>query len=331
MAPRRPAPASAAPVAAPAAIVASGPNFLDLSFYSGGFLLPKGRWCMFFDVVMHTPMNNQGIAVGKPRLGVMTACYNLDKLGEEPVEQFFSMGSKADQSFAPNETGKGLTPIPGAPSSTAPRNTNWQLFLKSLYDCGLPQGLVSNDITPLDGIWLVTDQVPEPEERKQYAAQAATGEAAADPKEERKGNGLTVIAVEIIDGGKPWEGGGGVPATAAPVAAARPAAAPARPVAAPPTRPAPVAAAAAPVAEATSTDDMEAAVINGISSVLEAEPNGTTKLKARTGTFKYLNANGQAGIATQALNTYFGNDETLNTVLGALGYVISGANIVPAQ
>lgn len=302
-----------------------GVNFGSLGFYAGGgFSLPKGKYALEFNAIMFAPVNAAGVAQ-KARLGVQLVAYPLE--GGDPTEQFLSMGSRADQSFAPNNTGKGLTPIPGGPASTLQRNTNWNLFLKSLYDCGLPEGIFTNDLSVLDGVWVQTDLVPEPEERKGYG-QAKTGEAEA--QEERRGSGLIPSVAEILEGGKPWEGGGGFPA-AVPVAPAAPSrvAAPAR--AAAQTRPAMAPRTAAiPVAvEQAGDDDVMTAAVNGMTTVLEAEPNGTSKLKLRTGTFKAVGAASGNEMAQAVIDTYFGSDENLNTVLGQLGYGVQGSNIKP--
>lgn len=305
--------------------VASGVNFGDLGFYSGSFTLPKGMYALEFHTKLHQPTKQDGSNVGNPRLGVMVNAHPINESGEstgDMMEQFFSMGSKAHLSFAPDAQGKGLVPVPGAPAGTAPRNTNWNFFLKSLYDAGLPKGIFENDITTIDGIWVQTDQVPEPEERKGYASQAATGEAAAE-QGERRGSGMIPVVTEIVEGGKPWEGGGGLPtAEAAPVAKAAPKAA-AKPVAKPAVKVSP-----APEPEPAGADeDTATAAVNAVTSVLEANPDGLPKLKFRTETFKAATKAVGGEVAQAILDTFFGNDESLNSILGQLGYEVKGAHI----
>lgn len=305
--------------AAQAAPVSSGPSFGDLGFYSGGFTLPKGKYALEFNVLMYTPTKQDGTPAGNPRLGVMLRAHPL--AGGEPQEQFVSMGTKAHLSFMPDTAGKGLVPVPGGPASTLPKGTNWMLILSSLYDCGLPQGVFTNDITVLDGVHVQTDLVPEPEERKGYGSTAATGEAAGQ-KEERKGSGLIPVVVEILDDGKPWEGTGGIPdASQAPT----PTAAAKKTVTAAKTKPAP-----APVAapEPEGDEDLMAAAVSGITSVLEKEPNGTTKLKLRMGAFKSITASHGAEVTQAVMDAYFTSDDALNSVLGQLGYAVKGTNIV---
>lgn len=307
-----------APRTRPTAVppTADGLNFGSLDFYSGGFTLPKGRYALEFNVIMRSMTRADGSQVGKPRLGVMINAHPLD--GGDPHEQFMSMGSKADISFAPNPAGKGVVSIPGAPATTAPRNTNWNIFLKSLYDCGLPKGIFQNDISVLDGIWVQTDLIPEPEERKSYGS-TETGEA----QSEARAPGLIPVVSEIIDGGKPWEGGGGFSSPAPAAAPSKPAAkvAPGRPVAV---------AAPAPASSDVDNEDVTTAAISGISAVLEAEPNGTSKLKLRMGAFKSVTASAGAEMAQAVIDTCFTSDEVLNGLLGQLGYTVVGTMIKPA-
>lgn len=344
---RRPAATVAPPPPAPA-----GVNFGDLDFYTGGFTLPQGQYAVEWMVQMFSGFSERGKTL-QPRLGVMGTFYPLD--GGEAKQQFFSMGGGAEKSFAPDpETGKGLVPIPGAPASSANNLTNWALMLKSLYDTGLPKGIFTNDLTTIDGIWVQTENVPEPEERKSFGARSATGEAALNPQaqQEVRQNQLTVMVTEILEGGKPWEGGGGFPepgvpigpaaeeAAPAPVApkagprgVARPAAV-ATPVAAPAARPAarPVARAAVvaappPTEEPITEDDVTTAAVNGIAEVLTKAPAGTSKLLLRTGTFSHVTKTLGAEMAQAVMDTVFENDGVLSSLLGSLGYGIVGTNV----
>lgn len=349
MPPARRQPPSVAPPQPPPPpqpVVAAGGGsvgFLAPGFYTGGFQLPPGRYAMEHIVMMHNPIKDNGQKAWKnDALGVMLYAYSLDKPGTEPHEQFLSLGSKAHLSFVPSADGKGLEPIPGGASTGAPKLTNWGIYFKSLQDCGLVEGVIAaHDISGLDGIWVVTDLVPEPEERKGFARNATTSEAAEEPQEERKGSGKTVIVTEIIEGGKPWEGGGGFPdATVAPPAPPAPpaarAAAPARPApaavgprAVPPARPAVQPPAAAPAA---SQDDVMAAASAGVTEVLSdpANANGCAKLKVRTGAFKYVKATYGDEMAQAVTALFDSGDDVVNAVLGPLGYKVSGINVVLA-
>lgn len=326
MPPVRSRPTAVAPPPPPS----EGINFGDLDAYAGGFTLPEGRYALEFDVRMHAGTKADGSQAGAPRLGVMINAHPLS--GGEPHTQFMSMGSNAHQSFAPSADGKGVVPVPGGPGANPNNKTNWFIFLKSLYDCGLPKGIFTNDLTTIDGVWVVTQNIPEPEERKGFGSK--TGEV----QEERRTN-LIPVVTEILDNGKPWEGSGGFDfqnqANAPAPVAARPAA---RPAAAPVARPAAVAArkpAAAPApppveeAEAADDDAILSAAINGASAVLEKSPAGVTKLLMRTGTFKAVNAAVGADMAQAVIETFFGSDEVLNGLLGQLDYQIVGAAIKP--
>lgn len=324
---KRPAPAAAPEV--------EGINFGDIDNYAGGFTLPEGQYALELDVRMHAGTKADGTPSGPQRLGVMLTAHPL--AGGDPSSQFLSMGTNAHQSFAPNPTtGKGVVPVPGGPGANPNNKTNWFLFLKSLYDCGLPKGIFTNDLTTIDGIWVQTQNIPEPEERKGFGT-AKTGEADADKKDERK-PGLVPIVSEILDNGKPWEGSGGfdfapaapaaVPVRKGPIAvasSARPA------VAAPKVAPKrPVAAAApAPVVEAAAEgdEDVMTAAINGATAVLEKNPAGVSKLLMRTGTFKAVNEAAGPDMAQAVIDTFFGSDDDLNTVLGQLGYGVVGTTI----
>lgn len=316
---RRPAVAAAPPAV-------EGFNFGDMDLYAGGFTLPEGEYALEFDVRMHAGTKADGTPAGAARLGVMLTAHPLR--GGEPVNQFLSMGGSAHLSFAPNPaTGKGVVVVPGGAGANPNNKTNWFLFLKSLYDCGLPKGIFTNDLTTIDGVWVRTQNMPEPEERKGFGG-SKTGEV---QQEERK-PGLVPLVSEIIDGGKPWEGSGGfdfTPAAAAPPAV-RPAARVAAPAAAAVRRPVAVAP-PAPVAEVAADDaDVFTAAINGATDVLTKNPAGVTKLLMRTGTFKAVNEKQGAEMAQAVIDSYFGSDDLLNTVLGQLGFAVVGTSIKPA-
>lgn len=317
-----------APIRRPIAAVpppAPGLSFGSLGFYSGGFRLPEGDYAMEHNVVMHSFTRQDGTQVGSPALGVMLTAHPLN--GGEAQEQFLGMGRKAHLSFAPSADGKSVVAVPGGPAATASKGTNWMLYLKSLYDCGLPEGVFTSDISVLDGIHVHTQNVPEPEERKGFAAK--TG----DVEEERKGDGLTTVVGEIKEDGKPWEGTGGIPAEGAVappkigVGKVMPKAAPGvnrTPVA----RPTPV----APPVEETQTEagdeEVMMAAVLAATKVLEQEKNaaGCTKILFRVETFKAIE---DAEMKQAVQNTFFGSDEALNSLIGQLGYKVSGQKIVP--
>lgn len=294
----------------------AGVNFGSLDMYAGGAAVPEGDYALEFGIQMFAGFKQTNAPM---RLGVMITCHPLD--GGEAKQTFLSMGTGMDKSFAPDaDTGKSLVAVPGGPATTFNNSTNWALFLKSLYDCGLPQGIFSNDISVLDGIHVHTQNIPEPESRKSFGTKAATGEAALDKTEERR-SGLTLVVSEIKEDGKPWEGSGGipgsVPAAVAPKAAVKPALAKPRAV-------------VAPVVAEVNEDDVRTAALNGISAVLEKNPNGCVKLQLRTGSFKAISETAGAEMASAVIDTFFSSDDALNGVLGDIGYVVKGQQIVVA-
>lgn len=305
-----------------------GINFGDLSMYVAGGGLPEGDYVMAdLTVQMYQAKNQQGIAKGPERLGVMITFLPLhDPKPENGREQFYSMGSNADKSFAPNpNTGKGVVAIPGASGTTFNETTNWAIFLKSLYDSGLPQGIFTNDTSVLEGAHVHIANIPEPEDRKSFRNAAATGEAAA---EQPNRPGTIAVVTEIKDDGKPWEGSGGIP-EAAPATPARvngkaPAAKPALVKAAPKAAPVPT-----PV-ESGVDQDTEAAAIEGISAFLEKNANGAPRMKVKVETFKHIKAAYGEEMAAQVQDAIMEKDDVLATVLGQLGYAIAGPMVKPA-
>lgn len=297
--------------------VVAGVNFGDDSLYVAGGGLPEGDYILFFDIRNYQAMKQNGQAAGPARLGVMVTAHPLADPHSEPKMQFYSMGGNADKSFAPDpETGKSLVAIPGAAGVTLPDSTNWNIFRKSMYDCGLPVGIFTNSVEPLDGMHVHITNIPEPEERKGFGA-SKTGEV----EQEQKRKGTIGIVTEIKEDGKPWEGTGGLPEakTAAPKAAGKPVAVAAKK--------------AAPVAVAAVTEDGEdvkVAAINALGSLLEANPNGMAKLKMRTGVFSSVKASQGDDMAQAVTDAFFSDDASLNMLLGELGYKLNGQMVVVA-
>lgn len=292
--------------------------FGDLGFYSGGGGLPDGKYAMEFNVMMFQAQSQSGERKGPARLGVQVKAYPLNDPAN-PHEQFYSMGSKADQSYMPNpETGKGIVPVPGGPGGNLNNSTNWMYLLKSLYDSGLPQGVFVGDVSVLDGIHVQVTNIPEPEERSRF--QSNTSEVAGD----RKPQTIAIVS-EILDDGKPWEGSGGIPTEAAPVpvAAVRPGTKPAV------VAPKPTAARSAPVAEpepSAGDEDLQTEALNAITAVLSKSPDGMPRLSLRQEAFKAAGTMGDA-----VLKAYFSNNNDLNGILGQLGYTLKGAMVTLLQ
>ena len=311
-----------------------------LSNYSGGFTLPEGLYALKFLVHMFTPTKSDGSPAGAARLGVTLTCAPINEEGErvaDDVDQFISLGTKAHESWAPDpETGGGVVAIPGGKGVALNNQSNWFYFWKSLYDAGMPEGFVDNDLHVLDGIRVRTANVPEPESRKRL--QAATGEAAMmGGGQEKKGSGVMVTVLEVLDGGKPWEEAVEFPEEenakpkkkAAVKAPVKPVAKPA--VAAKPGPKAVVKPKAAPAAEETEGISEEVAdVAQAAFAELFADAkyeDGLKVIMARTKIFTAVKAEHGDEMAQQMVSV-FDNEEALSTVLGALGYSVNGKDIV---
>lgn len=300
---------------------AAGFNFGDLNAYSSGGGIPEGDYILKnFEVKMYTFTKQDGSSAGQPRLGVMITMAPIG--GGDDREQFYSMGSNADKSWVPNDTGKGINPVAGGPGTPPNMSTNWAFFVKSLFDAGLPQGILGDDLSVLEGTWVHMFNAPEPEERKGF--QAKTGEAA----EQRKANTIPAVS-EIKEDGKPWEGTGGVPDAPAPAKTA-PKAAPT--AAATKATPKP----AAPAAPSnTGNEDVLAAAESALGTVLSAAPKGGPKLLIKTSVFKavadsYEDKNEGLKMARAVQDAFWTTDDNINKLLSAQGYVLTGGTIKPA-
>lgn len=315
------------PAFRPAAVASEDVNIGDYKQLSSGFNIPDGSYACFFNIVMHAGFGKDTTRV--PRLVVMLDAFPLDHPVEKPFQVALGLGRDIEKSFAPNPvTGKGLVRIPGGPGTMPYTSTNYGYFLKSLYDCGLPEGVLSNDFSVIDGVHLHLTSQPEPEERKGFV------NTTAEVQEPRKDAKITVVT-EILDGGKPWEGTGGMP-----VFDAAPKAAPAPKVASKPApakvagKPVPVAApVAAPVALAPTTDTevdeaIQTAAITAASEVITQFPNGTTKTLLKTRVKTALAGDPDLAAAVDA--TYLADDNGLATLLGFLGYALKGPMVVVA-
>lgn len=300
---------------APPATTAGGPSFGDLGFYVQGGGLPEGDYALKFIVQMH---DGFGQKKSTPRLGVMVDCHSLTDPKADIRKQFYSMGSGADKSWAPNpDTGTSLVPIPGGPGAGLVNSTNWAYFLKSLYDAGMPKGIFTNDVSVLDGIRVHMQNIPEPEERKGFQSQ--TGEASEDRKA-----GVIAVVSEIKDDGKPWEGTGGVPAAGAAAPAPKPTAG--KPVAMPK-----LAAAPAPPTGDLTEEDVVNAALNATAEVLSIETNagGMSKIALRAAAKTQISTTLGPDMAEAANEIILKDDAQLANILGQHGYKIVGPMIKP--
>jgi len=318
--------AAAAPAPMGGAPGLEGPNFMELSFYSSGFITPQGNYVITDATVQMFKGEKQ--REDERKLGVVVTLVPLnDPRQENAKQQFYAMGTDAHKSFMPNPAhGKGIVPIPGAPAATLAGLTNWNIFLKSLYECGLPIGYVTNRVDPIEGTWVYIQHIDEPEERKGF--QSKTAEVSTVQRVDKK---IAVVG-QILEGGKPWEGGGGWPAQpviidgAPPAPAVHHVAAPAPKVnGAPPPPPAPV---------GLDGADIRAAASNGIADILGISAakgvNTLARLQLRNDTFNHLTSKSGEAVASAVIAQIFDAPGVLETVLGDLGYKVAGAFVMPS-
>lgn len=293
------------PPSAPEAV-----NFGDLSLYSSGAIVPEGNYIISYKIQMH---DGFGTEKGPLRLGVMADFIPLDDVSAKPKQLFYSMGTNADKSFAPNpDTGKGLVVIPNGTPFHWNDSTNWAIHLKSLYDSGLPPGVFTNDLTVIDGVWAHVVQIDPPDSRKNMQSNTAEVATAVN----RPPGKITVVS-EVLDGGAPWEGGGGVPKTGKVVAKAA-------------VKPGPVpVVAAAPAPVATNDEDIVTAALTGLSTVFEKNPDGMMKIKVNTDTYAAVKDKFGEQMASD-VTTFLKDGDNLATLLGELGYKVAGIKVVPA-
>jgi hypothetical protein len=334
--------------AAPQAVAADVVNFGLDEFYSGGQIVPDGQYLAMFNVIMHSGFKNKN---GPPRLGVMVDFYPLNDCREESkVQSFYSMGTKAHLSFAPNpQTGKGLVVIPGAPAVQMNDKTNWNLFRESL-KCGVPDGIFINDLSVLDGIWINVMSVDPPD-------RSGFGSDMGDNQQDQQKAFKLPIVTEVLDGGKPWEGGGGVPdgtvaiptytPPAPPAALAAPAPAAARPTAKLPAQVKPAAAAPVrpagrklpgangaptPPQAAPAGDDGEASkqvAADEVCNILLKNLNGMPRLSLRAEVFKAVQKKHGDAMASSVIANWMDNETNLTAMLGEQSFAVNGMNVIP--
>lgn len=302
-------------------------NFGSPSDYSigGGFL--EGDYALEFEALMHDYATKDGRAF-PPSLTVKVTCHPIGDPDVEAKINYYGMGKKAHESYQPNpdDGGKSLIAVPGGPGKPLYLSTNWGIFLKSLYDSGLPEEVFTNSFTTIDGVHAHMTNIPEPEDRKSFQNELNEGG-------EVRRNKTIAVVTEIKEDGKPWEGTGGIPGaedTPAPAPKAKaktPAAAapkaPAKPAAKAPAKP-------APAADVEDVDSgVQDAAVSAFSTILGAKPAGVSKLVLRVESLKYLKKEADDEMATAVVDTYFENDELLNNLLGQLGYQVANNMIKP--
>ena len=311
-------------------------NFGGDGFFTGGGLgLPEGDYAVTFHTQMYQPTKQDGTPSKTPAfLAVVGTFYPIDRSGTrigEPEEHPFGCGSKAHESFLPSPNGKGFVAVPGGKGNGMWSLSNFGIFFDSLKNAGLPPGLVTSSFEPMDGIWVHTRNIPEPEEKRAATLKARskskTGMAGMmsnnQQADDDRGPGICVVVDEILEGGRPWDGSGGIPDEQA---------------AAPKTPPAPKGRGAAtkppatppPAADATDEETVGNAALDAVSTVLGAKPGGLTKLALKTEAFTACKKAAGDDVAQAVMEGYLQDDATLAAVLEQLGYKLAGLMVKPA-
>ncbi len=287
-----------------------------LEDFSGGFGMSEGDYIIKeANIVEHAGFGQNPTM--EPRLGLMIDYVLRSDPSGEAQQQFYGLGRKAIESYAPNPTtGKGLIKRAGADTVSPLNNkTNYFIFLKSLYDSGMPQGILTDDVSVIEGTHVHIQLVAEPEERKGFRGN--TGEVDNPGRK----NMIAVVS-EIKEDGKPWEGTGGLKAAGKKAAPAK--------LAAVAPKAAPAEVEEAEEAAEVDSDDVRTAAINGISAVLEKNPRGLPKLKMRTEVFTAVKKSAGNETAQAVTDNFLADDEELGGLLGELGYALKGGMVVVA-
>lgn len=185
-----------------------GIPFLDMSTYAEGgqsFDFPEG------DYAFQLRVDNEKFADGTVPIGCRLT--GLPLRGGEAVEKFISFGKDMERSWIPTPDGMSIAENPEFPEDETrkpfSKKGNWAIFLKSIRDCD-PAVPLNDSFEPIDGFWGHLQNIPEPTERAAYGQ--GTAEQSEKPKYPRK----VPVITAILEGGKPWEGGGGFDLEAAP-------------------------------------------------------------------------------------------------------------------
>lgn len=311
-------------------------DFGSSDIYVAGAAFVEGNYALEFTIMRFAGFKN---TTGPLRLGCMVDCYSLTDPSAPKTQQFYGFGTKADDLFAPNPvTGKGIVKIPGKTGAyTLADSTNWNFFRESLLNSGLPEGIWTDDISVLDGIWVHMKNVPEPETRKTFANNKRVGEGGAD--QQVKGSGFIAVVSEILDDGKPWEGTGGLnvvsnggakpaaPAKAATKVAPAPVAAkaPAAVKRAVPT----VVAPPEPTAEEAVSDEVQAEALTAFEAIFKKYPSGVARTMLRANLSKVVpDPDTRTAIIEAYLNAP-ATDAALENLVADMGWTYDGNRVAP--
>lgn len=290
-------------------------NFWADEFYTSGYTLTEGDYVWKdVSIVMHEGFSEKK---GAARLGVKITMALLSD-PEKDVQQFWSFGSKAHLSFMPTDDGKGVQLVPEPVARTLSGATNWNMLRESLKNAGVPEEVfASPSVEGLEGLWVHMMTVPEPAERANMQNDISeVGQAPRKP-------GVVAVVSGIVEGGAPWEGGGGMPdAKTAKKKTATPAALATKKKAAPVVEEEPEA-----EAGTEDEDEVESAALSGITKALTKSPGGTNIVNLKRETFRAVKASHGDEMAQQVMSQIMSDEDRLSSVLSFSGWKLSGADI----
>lgn len=307
----------------------AGVPFLDMSTYSEGganFDIPEGDYAVQYRVT------NEKFADGSMPVGAKLTCMPLR--GGDTIEKFIKFGTGMEDSWMPSEDGMSVVENPNFPEDQTrkafSKKSNWGIHLKSLYDVAPDIPNLSDSFEPIDGIWVTIQNIPEPAERASYNASTAE-----EAEKKKKFPAKIPVITAIIEGGKPWEGGGGFDfaTAAAPKTTVKAKVAPL-------TKPGPVGvkkAAPPVVVEETEEEEVDeneasdAATVAGsaVAAFLSKNKAGSSSAMLQTQVFSAVKKEHGAEMAQAVMSALQGDG--YEAILGMQGFKLAGALVKPAK
>lgn len=307
--------------AAPPPQAGGSVNFGSQELYVSGGGIPDGDYLWKEANWENYPYTNKAGVVVNTSLACVVQYIPLDDPRPENIKkQPYSVGQQTEKNFVPSADGKGLEPRIGSGGGTFNNSSNWAELRDSLLNSALPDGLLMNDLSVLDGSLVHILNKKMERGNMPTLSDVPGGVQANAPK-------MLPLISAFLDNGMPWEGGGGLAnykaATgAAPAVAARAAAKAPVPI----TRPAAV----VPVAEAVTEPDEDVMTIalNAVSDQITAKPEGMPKVVLKVNCFAAIKKSHGADMA-QAAQEIFNSDDALTSLLGELAYGIVSGKVQP--
>ncbi len=299
----------------------AGVPFLDMSTYAEGgqsFDIPEGNYAIQYRVV------NAKYTDGTTPIGTEITAFPLG--GGDPVVKFITYGKGMEESWMPS--GDGMSVLETEQEEDFVRKPfskkgNWAVHLKSLYDAVPDIPNLSDSFEPIDGIWATIQNIPEPEERSTF------GQSTAEETEKRKKfpNKIPVITA-ILDGGKPWEGGGGFDFEAKPTKTV--AKKPAPPAVKPKAKPTPE-----PEEEAEEEQDENEAsdattvADSAVAAFLAKNKAGSSSAMLQTSVFSAVKKEHGAEMAQAVMGILKG--DSYEALLGGHSFELKGVMVKPVK